>query len=286
MKKNRRYKLAVLLIGGMVLLSGCSSADPNESVVKPDDSTTGVYTNLVADKEKNELKEIMKDASLSNTDIFFKWAEDYNSSMDKSSGLVQGWSPISESSYKEDVLSASWDNTHVGETDANCRLTAFLLMQNLIKSNPMSDYGTYLMMDVDEIEKNDRYSTIKENEGNYIALFNQVSVADAKADSDYLSAFTEAWSERGVVFPTGKVSLVSVIMNDSFDKVLFIGHTGILIEEDGYLLFIEKLAPTMPYQVTRYADRKQMSETLLARPEYTLGDEDFGTFLMENDKVL
>ncbi|MEG1019801.1 MAG: DUF4300 family protein [Oscillospiraceae bacterium] len=104
--------------------------------------------------------------------------------------------------------------------------------------------------------------------------------------SIYLDAFPAAWKERGVTFGKGKASLITVVMNDSFDEVLFIGHTGVLIEMDGYLLFIEKLAPGLPYQVTKYSTRAELAKELLGRPQYTLGDEDFGTFLMENDHAL
>ncbi|MEG2989331.1 MAG: DUF4300 family protein, partial [Oscillospiraceae bacterium] len=67
---------------------------------------------------------------------------------------------------------------------------------------------------------------------------------------------------------------------------LFIGHTGVLVEGDKALWFLEKLAPDKPYRATEYADRGELAAALLGRTEYTLGDEDFPTFLLENDRVL
>ncbi|MEG1547725.1 MAG: DUF4300 family protein [Clostridia bacterium] len=296
MKKQSSYLLILALIITTILLLGCSNSN-QDNIHEPATSATPVvtnqpqlfeqaYSNLVTTDEQEEVKENINMASLSNADVFLEWVQDYNDSMDEDAGLAKTWSPLSQVSYQSDKMLDSWDKAHNGVMDSNCRLVAFLLLQNNIQSNPLKDYGSYLMMDVDEIENNDRYSAIKDDLGKFIALFNQVSVANLKEDADYLNAFQKAWTERGVVFPTGKASMISVVMNDSYDKVLFIGHTGVLIEEEGYLLFIEKLSPNMPYQVTRYADRETLSATLLGRPEYTLGDEDFHTFLLENDKVL
>ncbi|MEG2215750.1 MAG: DUF4300 family protein [Clostridia bacterium] len=286
MKKRCYIELPFILIGALLLLAGCRKVNSNQLNVIPDKAATQVYSNLVTTVEQEEVKSMLQRASISGIDPFFEWVNDYNYTMGEKAGLVEVWTPLSKMKYQTDVMSTAWEQMHPEELDANCRLTAYLLMEQLIQTNPLSDYGTYLMMDVDEIENNDRYMTIKDHLENYIALFNQVSVADAKVDADYRNAFIKAWKERGVTFQTGDASLISVVMNDSYDKVLFIGHTGVLIEEDGYLLFIEKIAPCMPYQATRFANRNELAAVLLGRPEYTLGDEDFSTFLMENNRIL
>ncbi|MEG2176344.1 MAG: DUF4300 family protein [Oscillibacter sp.] len=216
---------------------------------------------LTTAAEQDALRSVMEAASLSQIDVFFDWVNDYNTA-------------------------AANHALPTEEPDTNCRLTAFLLLQDAIQAAPATDYGTYLMMDADELANNPRYACMRDKTGQFIALFNQVSVENARTEADYLAAFPAAWSRRGVIFPGGGVSLVSVVMNDSMDKALFIGHTGVLLEAEKTLWFIEKLAPDQPYQATQYAAREDLAAALLARPEYTLGDEDFHTFLLENDQVL
>ncbi|MEG0441053.1 MAG: DUF4300 family protein [Oscillospiraceae bacterium] len=228
----------------LLLLTACGPAAP-------------VSSDLTTEAQRQEVRSVMEGAGLSNVDTFFSWVEEYN-----------------EAAAADTFL----------DSDTNCRLTAFLLLQGLVESNPVTDYGTYLMMDVDALDRDPRYELLKDQKGTFISLFNQVSVAEKT--EDYLQAFPKAWEERGVHFPEGKVSLVSVVMNDSGEQCLFIGHTGVLIEGEKTLWFIEKLAPDKPYRATKYADRGALAAALLGRAEYTLGDEDFPTFLLENDRVL
>lgn len=293
-----RTKSIISLAMLLLLLPSCSKKDlPNTQdptmlptappSINEVQETSPSYTNLVSDEEREELKAIMESASLDHIDEFLNWVQDYNKTMGDKTGLVNQWTPIdSRSQYDDGVMADKWDNSHDYEVDANCRLTVFLLMDQLIQSKGSEKYGSYIMMDVDEIESNDRYNSIRDKMSNYISVFDEVSVANAKTEEDFIQAFPNAWKNRGVEFPEGTASMISVVMNDPDGKVMFIGHTGVLIENGEELYFIEKLAPTMPYQVTKYSSRKQLQEELVDHRNYIAGDEEIKSFVLENNHLL
>ena len=52
----------------------------------------------------------------------------------------------------------------------------------------------------------------------------------------------------------------------------FVGHTGVLMETEDGLLFVEKYGPAGPFQATKFESRNALEHYLLARPDL-YGDE-------------
>lgn len=57
-----------------------------------------------------------------------------------------------------------WEQNH-DYSDADCRMTAFLLLDGVLRAESTEDSyeGTYLMFDTEAIDNVDRYESIKEN---------------------------------------------------------------------------------------------------------------------------
>lgn len=286
LKKQRVISVIMLC---MVLISGCSTSGASGGTgTSSGNQQTDCYSNLFeADDQEIEVKKIMEKEELSNVAEFFKWVNRFNRDVGSNAGLTGEWTPIEKMNYKDSVISSNWEAENKGKTDANSRIAAFLILKDKIKTKGLENSGSYLTRDINELESNSRYKILSKSKKDYIALFHEVSAADAEVGEDYEKAFPDAWKERGVKFPKGNVSLISVIMNDPDAKVLHVGHCGILLKTDeGIYYFVEKLGAFMPYQVTKFKTKKELSNMLLGRKEYRTEKEDYHAFVLENDKVM
>ena len=67
---------------------------------------------------------------------------------------------------------------------------------------------------------------------------------------------------------------------------LFIGHAGVLVPtKDKKLLFVEKLSFSLPYQVLKFDNRKQLKNYLMGMYDTSWGQEEAKPFIMENTKT-
>ena len=86
-----------------------------------------------------------------------------------------------------------------------------------------------------------------------------------------------------------KASLITVVFHSSFgenENELFIGHAGVLVPtKDKKLLFVEKLSFSLPYQVLKFDNRKQLKNYLMGMYDTSWGQEEAKPFIMENTKT-
>ena len=86
-----------------------------------------------------------------------------------------------------------------------------------------------------------------------------------------------------------KASLITVVFHSSFgenENELFIGHAGVLVPtKDKKLLFVEKLSFSLPYQVLKFDNRKQLKNYLMGMYDISWGQEEAKPFIMENTKT-
>ena len=96
----------------------------------------------------------------------------------------------------------------------------------------------------------------------------------AANQEEHLARIEEAWSERGIQVDSAKgMSLIEVYLHSPFDGVRFVGHTGVLMETEDGLLFVERsMARLVLFQATKFESRNALEHYLLARPDL-YGDE-------------
>ena len=96
----------------------------------------------------------------------------------------------------------------------------------------------------------------------------------------------KTWKDREIQIEGDGISLISVYLHSPLEDIRFIGHTGVLLETEEGLLFAEKYGPLYPFQAVNFADREELKEYLLGRPDL-YGDEiELEPIIMENDKVM
>lgn len=274
--------LCILLMIVFLTLTGCRK----EEKIKVDiDLPMSKANNLVNHDDYNSIEKILKSVNLDNINIFKSWVSDFNSGECKDCGLLTEWTDYKKIEYKESSLANHWEEAHT-ESDADCRMTSFLLISNHLKtSNTIKKNGSYLMFDIDAIDNVEKYSILKESKERFITLFNEIDVNGLNKD-EIKDVYSKKWKEYGITLNNDKVSLINVVMYDNYDNIVFVGHSGLLIELDDKILFIEKIAFEQPYQVTVLKDRNELKEMLFARKSYFEDDTEEGPFIYENDKLI
>ena len=260
----------------------CSCNKNNEA--RNDMYKIGYSSNLIDEKDRNELRKVFDEHKLSNVDLFFKWLDDFNKEEDMGCGL-KNWDKTDTFIYNDANCMDRYEKIH-SKSDGDCRITAYALLQNIIEINTIeSEYGTYLMFDMDVLENNEDYKIINDNQLDFINLFNEMDVSNIEKE-EYKNIYPNNLRSHDFKLNSDKVSLISVVLHDSDFNTLFVGHAGVLINLDDKYLFVEKIAFEQPYQISVIKSKNDLIELFNNRSTY-FGDESAkGPYIYENDKLL
>lgn len=273
----------------MFLLVGCGTTQiPSEQATTQKNNV--VYTNLMDTTSQKEVTELLENHGITKeqTETLIAWADDFNKRV-TSEPLPSGFQPMQEDGVKYDGLVIKYKELSDGNIvpEANCRLTSYLLMQNMIQTNQKQiDNDTFLMFDIEAIDMYEQFHLPKEKRDDFISLFNWVSVDGTNTLEEHKEKIQQAWKDREIQIQGDGISLISVYLHSAFDAVRFIGHTGVLLETNDGLVFVEKYGPLFPFQATKFQNREQVKAYLLHRTDLYGDTTELAPIIMENDKFL
>ena len=275
--KNKVKSIAVLLVFAMIL-SACKGTKPAENTKIP------AATYMGGDNTLAEVKKELDAAGVSHVDTFEEWVSDFANTAGKKAKLEDTWSEPDKLNADISKCMDGWEDNH-DFSDADCRMTAFLLLDGLLKADSTEEnyQGTYLMFDTEAIDSVERYALLRENKDMFTTLFGEKSIVD---ETHPETTFSDAWNHYGYRIDSDQISLISVVIQDPYENVVFVGHTGILIKCDGYDLFVEKIAFEQPYQVTKVNSMDELLTMLSARPEYFGEEGEAGPFVYNNGEYV
>ena len=262
MKKKRFATIVAALL--VISLASCSTpagslpSAPDGSRVP--EKTQALYSNLTDDSSRREVVDALQAHGVSQeqTDTLLAWADDFNARVTTPT-LTEGFTAmegdfVDYSSLLFDIKELP-DGTFFME--ANCRLTAFLLMRDQLQTCGTADESdTYLMFDIEAIDTQKEYQLSSEARADFITLFNAVPLEGAANQEEHLARIEEA------------------------------GHTGVLMETEDGLLFVEKYGPAGPFQATKFESRNALEHYLLARPDLYGDETELPPIVLENGKMM
>lgn len=262
-----------------------SQVDKQNETPSDKDDDTIMYTNLSSDETKDELKNALLDKGLNEGDVdsFMSNLNTYNESADTSE-LASSFTK-----YSDDVAyNNSMDKFTEKNPDflgINCRITTFSLMKNSMDVNKeLEDKSSVL--DFDKKAISDKSLLSEDEMKKFITYYAPINVKDEKAN--YEDLITKEFSERGIKFNNDKIKVISVYLNskDEIDgNILFIGHTGLMYENQGKYYFLEKLSFQEPYQLLRFNSKKEIYDYLMKKYNQDMGEGTHEAIITENDKV-
>ena len=280
LKRQNKIKTTMRLSAAMVFLSmllcACTEASQNQEM--PAATYMGGKDTIAG------ICEELESAGASHVDTFREWTTDFADTAGKNAGLEDSWSDPGKMKADIGKCMDGWEQNH-DYSDADCRMTAFLLLDGVLRAESTEDSyeGTYLMFDTEAIDNVDRYEIIKENKDMFTTLYGEKSVTD---DRHPESAFCDSWKEYGFQIDNDRISLLSIVIYDPYTDAVFVGHTGILMKYSDYYLFVEKIAFEQPYQATKVQTIDELLDILSLRPEYFGEEGEAGPFVYCNGEYL
>ncbi|MGP1570265.1 MAG: DUF4300 family protein [Eubacteriales bacterium] len=263
--KNKFIIVLIMLLAMPAAFVGCSNGNAVAEKQKP----TATY--LGGENTIAEVTQKLKESGLSNTDEFRDWTIDFAKTAGVKAELKDAWIPLDKLNFDLGRTMDGWEEAH-SYSDADCRMTAFLLLDGILKSKKVeqSYTGDYLMFDMQAIDSTLRYKTLKKKKQLFTTVFGDKVIEDGENPQ---SKFGEIWNEYGIYVDSDKVSLISIVIYDPDFKKTFVGHTGVMIKDKDGLVFVEKIAFEQPYQVTRVRTVDEIFDMFLQRSEY-FGEKD------------
>lgn len=269
-------RLSAAMVFLSMLLCACTEASQNQEM--PAATYMGGKDTIAG------ICEELESAGASHVDTFREWTTDFADTAGKNAGLEDSWSDPGKMKADIGKCMDGWEQNH-DYSDADCRMTAFLLLDGVLRAESTEDSyeGTYLMFDTEAIDNVDRYESIKENKNMFTTLYGEKSVTDSSHPEN---TFSDSWKHYGFQVDSDRLSLLSIVIYDPYSDVVFVGHTGVLIKYSDYYLFIEKIAFEQPYQATKVHNMEELLDIMSLRPEYFGEEGEAGPFVYCNGEYL
>lgn len=288
---KKKFAIAGTMLLTALLCIGCGSAPDGQQSETPETGSRQLeYSNLVDSESRKEVKELLEQHGVTaeQTDTLMSWADDFNSRV-TSQPLPEGFQAMDETGadYKGLIIENKEAEDGWIYPEANCRLTSFLLMKNMIENNgKCADNDTIVMFDAEAIDTYEPFKLSEEERSSFMSLFSWVPVDGADTAQAHAQLIQKAWQEREIKIGGQGISLITVYLHSPFDEVRFVGHTGVLLETVDGLMFIEKYGPQFPFQASKFHDREQLKQYLLGRGDLYGDETELAPIVMENDKLL
>ena len=275
----KRILAAVLAAALLVCCCSCSGGKVADGKILPR------ATHMAGRSTAEEVYAALVDAGLPGAGVFLDWVTDFAETVGNGDALpADEW--VSPQELSADIFACmdAWEAKY-DYSDANCRITAFTLLGDLLTAEKAEDSygGTYLMFDIDAAENTEKYAAVKARLPLFTTLFGEKYLAPGESMRE---AFPAMWREYGFGISGDRISLISVVVSDVDGSSVFVGHTGVLVEQQDKLLFVEKIAFEQPYQATELNDTDELLALLAARPEYFGEAGEEGPFVYRNGELL
>ena len=274
--KNKFKKFITLLSVCTISALGFVGCTSNKDIM---------YSNMQDTKSREEVFSELKKHNVSDNQInkLNEWMDDFNSYV-KDGQLSNGFKKMDGDLVDYSTLELKDMPSYY----VNCRLTSFMIMKNALITNcKPDDSDTYLMLDLDAIDTDKPISMTEQEKLNYTTLFNWIPLDDAKTLEQHEEKIETALKYRDIKIDESKgLSIINIYVHSTFDNVRFVGHTGVLMDTNDGLLFVEKYGPDTPFQATKFHNREELKKYLLARPDLYGEKDEVAPIITENNKVI
>lgn len=303
-------KLYILILALLLSLSACSKpgvdksketdksvqVDTSESTDKSESTDTSEspdanestfkFSALGNEASQEKTAELLKSAGISDEriDEFLGQVKKYNDFYDNKSGDFVDYK---EPDYLDMIGKAQADSTktQIGLGN-NCRITTFgLLCDSINIGEKIEDETSVLAFDKSSLAESKLFSD--EDMKKFESFYAPILAADSSDAGKQVEVIKKALADRKIEFTNDKAKMISVYLNskDEIDgNILFVGHTGVMVEDEDKIYFIEKLSFEEPYQVLVFSSKEQMVDHLLKKYDFPLGENTSKAVVFENDE--
>lgn len=277
--------LIFLTVALSILLVSCQGNPSSDNNTGEGDGSPGVreenkilFSNMSGGDSAEEVKSILKaHLNSGNVDRFMEGVAAYNEAIEKT-GLTADFEKKPQPEYDLEKTGELWAAKKGGFIGTNCRINTFMLLKDDIEIKEGESDDSLLFLDRDAIRAEHLFSG--EETERFNRLFSRVKTENTKDIRVHGEKMREHFSDIG--FNEG-AKMLSVVLHDNLDgDYLFIGHAGVLAENKGKYLFVEKLSFEEPFQAVKFDRKEDCFRYLFSKYGHYHDETTAKPFIMEN----
>ncbi len=270
-----------------------TQTDSNLSAKKTEQQSTITYSNLADKATQDFIKDTLQKYQIpqDNIDNYFYYVDYFNKAVANEGLIKQGFQPLAPTANNDDYPDylAKLEKHNPDFMGTNCRISSFTLLNNLIEvKNPLSTQKTSSMLTFDKsaIDNFPKKIFSDAEQEKFYTLFGGIKTPLTKDKNVHLKNIKAYWTKHGIAMNSPKgMSMIALIVHDDIDNVLFIGHVGVLLENKGKYIFLEKLSFDLPYQALIFSNKSQLKDYLMHKYGKFTAPNTAKPFLIENGEV-
>lgn len=273
--------LTVLIL--MLIVSCQKNNDTKEALITQNEvqDEKPLFSNMSDNQSLEEVKTVLNaNLNSKNVEAFLKGVIDYNETIEKT-GLTKGFEK-EPPEYDEQKIDELWKSKKGNFIGANCRINVFMLLKDNIeiKKAPIDD--ALLFMDNEAISVGKIFND--NDTERFKQLFSRVKTENTKDILIHAQKMKEHFAN--ISFDKN-AKMLSVVLHDNLDgDFLFIGHTGVLLQNNNTFLFVEKLSFSEPFQAVKFARKEDCYNYLFLKYKHYQDETTAKPFIMENNELI
>ena len=240
-----------------------------------------LFSNMSDDESIKEVQAVLNShLENKNAEAFIRGVIDYNETIEKT-GLTKGFEK-EPPEYDEQKIDELWKSKKGNFIGTNCRINVFMLLKDNIeiKKAPIDD--ALLFMDNEAISVGKIFND--NDTERFKQLFSRVKTENTKDILIHAQKMKEHFTNIGF---DENAKMLSVVLHDNLDgDYLFIGHTGVLLQNNNTFLFVEKLSFSEPFQAVKFAKKEDCYNYLFLKYKHYQDEDTAKPFIMENNELI
>ncbi|MGI5083941.1 DUF4300 family protein [Treponema putidum] len=275
--------LALVLTISIVFVSCQKNNDTKEALTIQNEvqDEKPLFSNMSDDESIKEVQAVLNShLKNKNVEAFIRGVIDYNETIEKT-GLTKGFEK-EPPEYDEQKIDELWKSKKGNFIGTNCRINVFMLLKDNIeiKKAPIDD--ALLFMDNEAISVGKIFND--NDTERFKQLFSRVKTENTKDILIHAQKMKEHFANIGF---DKNAKMLSVVLHDNLDgDFLFIGHTGVLLQNTDTFLFVEKLSFSEPFQAVKFAKKEDCYNYLFLKYKNYQDETTAKPFIMENNELI
>lgn len=267
----------------MLIVSCQKNNDTKEALITQNEvqDEKPLFSNMSDNQSLEEVKTVLNaNLNSKNVEAFLKGVIDYNETIEKT-GLTKGFEK-EPPEYDEQKIDELWKSKKGNFIGTNCRINVFMLLKDNIeiKKAPIDD--ALLFMDNEAISVGKIFND--NDTERFKQLFSRVKTENTKDILIHAQKMKEHFANIGF---DKNAKMLSVVLHDNLDgDYLFIGHTGVLLQNNNTFLFVEKLSFSEPFQAVKFAKKEDCYNYLFLKYKHYQDEDTAKPFIMENNELI
>lgn len=229
-----------------------------------------------------------------NINLWLECVKKYNLKNDKYiQNTSDGWCKLNLTNYNKIDFNETLNECteEYDSFDLNCRISSFILLKDMISSDYfLRKYDHSIEKEIIQMKNIFDGKLTNEEITTFRSLFSPItfdidSLKDVNIYDESLKNLKNYWKKEHLIFKSNNPSLIQVVLIESKNNnvSVVVGHTGLLIESNNDIYFIEKKNPCFPYQVSKFKDYNDLNKYIITQFKDA---ENYNLMILQNDNII